>query len=174
MRRLLLLRHAKATISTGHHDHRRLLIDRGRRDAERIAAFLGASGLIPELVVHSDAGRAQETAEIALEAWPRPVEARSEPRLYEATRPELEAIVRGLPDAFACAMLVGHNPSIADAANHLVGDGAEFDLLRLSTKFPTASVAVLDFDVAHWRDVAPRSAKLACFATPDDPKVEKV
>jgi len=173
MRRLLLFRHAKATIATGHHDHERALIDRGRRDAARIAAFLKISGLVPALVVHSDARRARETAEAALELWPRAVEARSEPRLYEATRPEVEAIVRGLPDRVASVMLVGHNPSIADAANHLVGEGAEFDLLRLSSKFPTAGVAALDFDVAHWRDVAPHSAKLACFATPDDPNVLK-
>jgi len=46
--------------------------------------------------------------------------------------------------------------------------------LRISAKFPTAGLAALEFDVKHWRDVEPGSAKLACFATPDDPKVEKV
>jgi len=174
MRRLLLFRHAKATVATGHHDHKRALIDRGRRDAARIATFLKVSGLVPELVVHSDAHRARETAETALDLWPRSVEARCEPRLYEASRPEVEAIVRALPDAFATIMLVGHNPSVADVANHLVGEGAEFDLMRLSSKFPTAGVAAIEFAAAHWRDVKPGTGKLACFATPDDPKVEKV
>ena len=174
MRRLLLFRHAKATVMTGHDDHERALIERGRRDAARIAAFVAASGQIPELVVHSGARRARETAEIARAAWPRMVEARSEPRLYEASRPALEAIVRALPDSCASVMLVGHNPGVADLANRLVGHGADFDLLRLSAKFPTAGLAVLEFDVKHWRDVKPASATLACFATPDDPKLEKV
>ena len=174
MRRLLLFRHAKATVMTGHDDHERALIERGRRDAARIAAFLAASGQIPELVIHSGARRARETAEIARAAWPRLVEARVEPRLYEASRPAVEAIVRALPESFASVMLVGHNPGVADAANHLIGDGADFDLLRISAKFPTAGLAALEFDVKHWRDVEPGSAKLACFATPDDPKVEKV
>jgi phosphohistidine phosphatase len=174
MRRLLLLRHAKATVMTGREDHERALIERGRRDAARIAAFVGASGLTPELVIHSGARRARETAEIARAAWPRVVEARAEPRLYEASRPAIEAIVRALPDGCASVMLVAHNPGLADAANHLIGDGADVDLLRISAKFPTAGLAALEFDVKHWRDVEPGSAKLACFATPDDPKVEKV
>jgi len=174
MRRLLLFRHAKATAFTGHDDHDRALIERGRRDAARVAAFVAASGLIPELVVHSGARRARETAEIARAAWPRLVEARVEPRLYEASRHAVEAIVRALPDGCASVMLVGHNPSVADVANRLIGRGAELDLLRLSAKFPTAGLAVLEFDVAHWRDVKPGAAALACFATPDDSKVEKV
>ena len=174
MRRLLLFRHAKATVATGHDDHERALMERGRRDAARVAAFVAASGLTPELVVHSGARRARETAEIARAAWPRLVDLRVEPRLYEASRPTVEAIVRALPDGSASVMVVGHNPSLADVANHLVGDGADFDLLRISAKFPTAGLAALEFDVAHWRDIKPRSAKLACFAAPDDPKVEKV
>ena len=44
-------------------------------------------------------------------------------------------------------MLVGHNPGLADVANHLVGHGADFDLLRISAKFPTAGLATLEFDV---------------------------
>ena len=174
MRRLLLFRHAKAAVAAGHDDHERALMERGRRDAARVAAFIAASGLTPELVVHSGARRAKETAEIARAVWPRLIEARVEPRLYEASRPTVEAIVRALPDGSASVMVVGHNPSLADVANHLVGHGADFDLLRISAKFPTASLAALEFDVAHWRDVQPGSAKLACFATPDDPKLEKV
>jgi len=172
MRRLLLFRHAKAAPAAGYDDHERALIERGRRDAARVAAYLAAAGLTPELVLHSGARRARETAEIARAAWPRLVEARVEPRLYEASRPAVEAIVRALPDACSSVMVVGHNPSLADVANHLVGRGAEFDRLRLSAKFPTASLAALEFDVAHWREIKPGSAQLACFATPDDPKVE--
>jgi phosphohistidine phosphatase len=174
MRRLLLFRHAKATVATGHDDYERALMERGRRDAARVAAFVAASGLIPDLVIHSGARRTRETAEIARAAWPRLVDVRVEPRLYEASRPAVEAIVRALPDGCASVMLVGHNPSLADAAHHLIGRGADSDLLRISAKFPTGGLAALEFDVPHWRNLEPGSAALACFATPDDPKVEKV
>jgi phosphohistidine phosphatase len=168
MRRLLLFRHAKAIPATGRDDYERALVERGRRDAAAIGAFVAEIGLIPDLVLHSGAERARETAAIAMKAWPRRVEARAERGLYDATRPALEAIVRALPDKAASVMLVGHNPGLADLANALVGSGAKSETLRMAGKFPTSGLAVLEFDVDRWRDAAPGAALLARFATPDD------
>jgi phosphohistidine phosphatase len=171
MRCLLLLRHAKAIPSSGRNDYDRALIERGRRDAAHIGAFVAEAGMIPDLVICSGAARARETAAIVMKAWPRPLEARAEPSLYDATRAMLQAIVRALPDTAPSVMLVGHNPGLADLANYLVGSGAKSDLLRMAGKFPTSGLAALEFDVDRWRDVAPGSALLARFATPDDPRV---
>src|SRR5271154_7075911 len=113
MRRLLLLRHAKAIHPTGRDDFDRELIDRGRRDAERIGAFIAEIGMIPDLVVDSGAARTRATAAIVLAGWAAPVESRPDPRLYEATRGAVLEVVRGLDDAAAHVMLVGHNPSVA-------------------------------------------------------------
>ncbi|MGO8797685.1 MAG: SixA phosphatase family protein [Roseiarcus sp.] len=168
MRRLLLLRHAKAIPSTGRHDYDRALIERGRRDAAKIAAFVAEIGLIPDLVVYSSAERTRETAAIVAKAWPRGVESRAEPALYDAARPAILAVVRALPDTAPSVMLVGHNPGVADLANALVGSGAKSDTLRMAGKFPTSGLAALEFDVDRWRDVAPGSALLARFVTPDD------
>jgi len=173
MRRLLLLRHAKAAIATGHDDFERALIERGRRDATRIGGYMARAGLVPALIYHSGARRARETAELVRAAWPDFVEARVEPRLYEAARATVETIVRGLPDAAASVMIVGHNPSLIDVANRLAGRGDRGDLLRLSSKFPTGGLVALDFDVRRWREIEPAEATLACFVTPDDPKVER-
>ncbi len=168
MRRLLLLRHAKAVPATGRHDYERGLVERGRRDAAGIGAFVAENGLIPDLVIHSGAERTRETAAIALAAWPRPIEARAEPGLYDATRPALLTIVRALPEAAPIVMLVGHNPSVADLAATLVGRGDKSDMARMAGKFPTAGLAVLEFDVKSWRDARPGAARLARFATPED------
>ncbi len=168
MRRLLLLRHAKAVPATARRDYDRALIERGRRDAERIAAFVAEAGMIPDLVIFSAAERTRETATIVLAAWPRPVEARAEPALYDATRPAIHAIVRALPDAAASVMLVGHNPGVAELANVLAGRGAKIDMLRMAGKFPTSGLAALEFDVDRWRDAAYGAARLTRFATPDD------
>ncbi len=168
MRRLLLLRHAKAIPFTGRGDYERALVERGRRDAARIGAFLAEAGMIPDLVIFSGALRARETAAIVMKAWPQRIEARAELSLYDATRAGVHAIVRALPDTAPSVMLVGHNPGLADLANNLVGGGAESDVARMAGKFPTAGLAALEFDVARWRDVAPGSARLARFATPDD------
>jgi phosphohistidine phosphatase len=171
MRRLLLLRHAKAVPATGHDDHARGLIERGRRDAARIAATIAEAGLIPELVVHSGAERARETAAVVAKAWPQPVETRVEPALYDASRHAVLAVARELPDTASTAMIVAHNPGVADLANALVGGGRRSDIARMANKFPTAALAVFELDAPRWRDVAPGSARLLRFATPDDARV---
>lgn len=171
MRRLLLLRHAKAIPATGRDDYERTLVERGRRDAERIGAFVAQSGMIPDLVIDSGAARTRETATIVLEAWPRRVALQAEPGLYDATRHAIQEIVRALPDTAPHVMLVGHNPGVADLANHLVGRGARGEMLRMAGKFPTSGLAILEFDIEHWRDVEPGGALLARFVTPDDPHV---
>jgi phosphohistidine phosphatase len=168
MRRLLLLRHAKATPHAARSDYERALVERGRRDAAHIAAFLAESGMIPDLVVFSGALRTRETAAIVLKAWPQRIEARAEPSLYDATRAGVQAIVRALPDTAPSVLLIGHNPGLADLANALVGGGATSDIARMAGKFPTAGLAALEFDFNRWRDVAPGSARLARFVTPDD------
>ena len=38
----------------------------------------------------------------------------------------------------------------------------------LEEKFPTAALAVLDFDIAKWRDLRPGEGKLADFVRPKD------
>ena len=167
MRRLLLLRHAKAAHPTGGGDRERALVERGRRDAQRVGAFLAEADLIPDLTIHSGAERARQTAAIVVNAWPRANEARTEPGLYEAAAAGLYAIVRALPDAAPSVMLIGHNPSLADLADHLAGSGATSDVARMAAKFPTAGLAVLEFDIDRWRDAAPGSARLARFVTPE-------
>jgi phosphohistidine phosphatase len=168
MRRLLLLRHAKATPSTGHDDYERALVERGRRDAAAIGAFVAEAGMIPDLVIFSGALRARETAAIVMKAWPLRIEARAELSLYNATRAGVLAVVRALPDTAPSVLLVGHNPGLADLADDLVGGGAESEIARMAGKFPTSGLAALEFDVQRWRDVAPGSARLVRFATPDD------
>jgi phosphohistidine phosphatase len=38
----------------------------------------------------------------------------------------------------------------------------------LEEKFPTCALAILDFDIGRWRDVAPSSGKLVDFVRPRD------
>ncbi|THD50140.1 MAG: histidine phosphatase family protein [Bradyrhizobium sp.] len=172
MRRLLLLRHAKAVVATGRNDFERDLVERGRRDAARIGAYVAHAGLIPDLLLHSGAARTRQTAEAVLACWARKIETRVEPGLYEATRAAALAIAAALPERCASAMLVGHNPSIGDLANALTDTGAQVELMAMAARFPTAGLAVLEFDVVRWRDIAVRSAKLLSFVTPEDPRLK--
>jgi phosphohistidine phosphatase len=168
MRRLFLIRHAKTEPHIGRDDYQRRLTDRGRADARRVAAALAARKMLPEVLVHSGAARAKETAEIFAAEWKRKVELREEPGLYDASFASLLALARALPDKSERIGLVGHNPGLGELATALIGSGAEPDMRRLAAKYPTGAVAVLDFSIACWDDVERRSGALALYLTPGD------
>ena len=62
MRRLLLLRHAKAERSQpGGRDHDRVLAERGRADAKKLGVYLARHAFVPDRAVVSTAARTRET-----------------------------------------------------------------------------------------------------------------
>jgi phosphohistidine phosphatase len=170
MRRLFLIRHAKAEPGVGQDDYERALTDRGRDDARRLAAVLAARGQLPAVLVHSGALRTKQTAEIFAAHWPRRVELQEEVGLYDATLEMLYARTQALSDSVECVGLVGHNPGIHELAATLAGAGA--DLRRMALKYPTCAVAVIDFEVPSWDDVGRRNGLLSLFLTPAELEAE--
>jgi phosphohistidine phosphatase len=166
MLRLLLLRHSKAVPFTGSGDHDRALTERGRADAARLGAFIADQKIAPQAAVHSGARRTQETLAIVLRQVKAAVAVSLEPRLYEATGAAFTAVVRGAADTTAARLIVGHNPSIADAACRLAGAGDRRLLLKMASKFPTSALAVIDFDAPRWDDVDDGAGRLVHFTTP--------
>jgi phosphohistidine phosphatase len=50
----------------------------------------------------------------------------------------------------------------------LATSGPDKALQRMRAKFGTASLAVLGFEIAHWRDLAPGGGRLESFVRPKD------
>ena len=69
MKTLLVLRHAKSSWNdSALDDHQRPLNRRGRQDGPRMGALMREYGLVPDVVISSDAVRARLTAEAVAEA----------------------------------------------------------------------------------------------------------
>jgi phosphohistidine phosphatase len=166
MRRLFLVRHAKAELATGRVDHARKLTTRGRDEARRVARALAARRFLPDILIHSGAARAKETAEIFGAAWQGKIALEKDAALYDASLATLLERTRALPDAHKSAALVAHNPGLGELATILSGSGARSDLQRLAEKYPTGAVAVLDFGVSRWEEVERSSGMLALYLTP--------
>ena len=166
MRRLFLIRHAKTEPSVGRDDYERRLTGRGRDDAKRVAKALAARRMLPDVLIHSGAARAKETAEIFAAAWQGKVELQEDAGLYDASVTTLLARTRALADEHKRVGLVGHNPSLGELATALIGSGAEPEMRRLAAKYPTGAVAVLDFSIERWDDVERNAALLALYLTP--------
>ncbi len=63
-------------------------------------------------------------------------------------------------------MLIGHNPGMHAVADWLSGHGDDEVLDELGVKYPTAALAVISFDVAHWSDVRAGAGTLEDFKKP--------
>jgi len=172
MKRLLLLRHAKASPDgKGSRDHARELTARGRANAAQMGAWLHTSGYEPDLVLCSDAARTVETWEIAaqeLDAAPR-VEFLEQ--LYLAPAKRIQAIIRAVADV-ETLLVVGHNPGMEDCAATLARNPAGKDEAErhesLRQKFPTCALAVLEFDIPAWPALETGSGELVAFLRPRD------
>jgi phosphohistidine phosphatase len=166
MRRLLLLRHAKAVRLAAGGDHERGLTDGGRKGATALGRWLDAQAVLPDAVLVSTALRTRETAALVLAELPVRPDVRHERRLYLAEAPVILGLLRETGPAVRTLMAVGHNPDFAELAVVLAGHGNAAAYARMRAKFPTCALAILDFDSKDWRGLAPGAGSLAAFVTP--------
>ena len=171
MRRLMLLRHAKTeNDAPSGRDQDRRLDNRGRHDAAEIGGWIGRHPPFPEIVLVSHAIRAHQTWEIAWEAVkdlvPQP-QVELVPELYGADPAQLLQIIREASAADPkLLMLVGHNPGMHELALALAGSGDAAGRTALADNLPTSGLAIFDFAIDGWADVAFRRGCLVSFVSP--------
>lgn len=166
MLRLMLLRHAKSAWPAGTDDHGRPLAERGRQAASLIGRAMAGQGLVPDLAIVSTARRAQETWALVEPCLGAPVARRDEPRIYEAGTAAILAAIGEVEPGMATLLVVGHNPGFERLAAELVGEGDKRERARLGRKYPTAGLAVIDFDAGRWSDIERGEGTLVHFITP--------
>jgi phosphohistidine phosphatase len=170
MKTLTLLRHAKSSWDdTVPRDFDRPLNAKGTRAARTMGRHMRASALDFDRVVASPAVRVVQTLESVWDGFGRPLVPAWDRRIYLASAATLLDLVRETPDTVDRLLLVGHNPGLEDLVLLLVPDRPE-DQLRddVEEKFPTASLAEMQFDVARWADLSANGATLARFVRPRD------
>lgn len=166
---LWLLRHAKSSwVDDGLADHDRPLEARGQRAATLMAAYLQQRGARPRLALCSTARRAVETLERVAALLPDGLPVELDEDLYLASPGALLGRIRRIDEDVTTAILVGHNPGIAELARELARRGDRDALERLAARFPTGALAELRFPALHWGEIEPGSGRLDDFATPKE------
>jgi phosphohistidine phosphatase len=158
MRQLVLLRHAHAEPAVaGQADFDRPLSPEGQAEADAAGVWLEQHNYRPDRVLYSPSKRTTETLERVLAVLGN-VEARPEPRIYEATPGALMQIA---DEHRACGrvLMVGHNPGLEQTLA-LINSGQSGEFRGM----PAGGIAVLDLPV----DAAlePGIAGLAAFWWP--------
>lgn len=168
MKTLYLLRHAKSSWGDGSlDDFDRPLNKRGRRSVPLIAQYMRTHRLAPDAVLCSAAVRARATLDGIMDALSE-ADVHLERALYGARASDLLDRLHAVDDEAGSVMLIGHNPSIQALAVALAADHDAPLYGELRAKFPTGALAVLSGDIAHWRELAPRSMRLDAFVRPRD------
>ena len=156
MKTLMILRHAKSPHSEGVDDHERAIFPAARREIADLARQLAAAGLVPAVVLSSDAVRAAETARaysLAV-AGPEPVRLSA---LYEpGESADLLAAVQGCGGEAGIVLVVGHNPGMEDFCNRLTKH-PEVDRLG------TGTLAVFEVGIDSWPELRFGQARLTRF-----------
>lgn len=161
------MRHAKSSWSADDRaDHDRTLSPRGRDAAPKMGQWLKRQKLRPEMALCSTAARVSETLALIRPSLPADITILEKKKLYMALPREILAEIAKVGAEVSTLLVIGHNPGIGSLAHWLAGQGDKQDLQRIAEKFPTAAIAVLDFDVDSWREVDGETGTLRHFATP--------
>jgi phosphohistidine phosphatase len=159
VKRLVILRHAKAEKDARRADADRPLTARGESDAVEMGRRLARCGTHPDVIVSSPARRALETAKIVARELDFPwSEIRLEKRIYLADLDTLVRVVRGCGDTAETVLLVGHNPGVSELARSLVR--------RFSEDLPTCGAATVDCAADTWAVVRPGCGSLRRYDRP--------
>ena len=158
MKKLLLIRHAKAEKDSVGKDFDRPLKYPGIQDARFMADHIREAGIIPQLVVTSPALRTLTTAEIFADAF-KLADPKEEKSIYEASQQTWLKVINRLPDEFDIIAVVGHNPGVANILYYLTGQAREVH---------TSTCALVEFDLDKWSEVSGGTGKLTYYSSPKD------
>lgn len=164
---LSLFRHAKSSWDDpGVKDFDRPLAPRGETAAPRMGAFMAEHDIQPQLILCSPAVRTRQTLDLVLPHFNSDPTVVYQEGFYLAPASQLLARVRKVEAKVRHVMIVGHDPGMHGLAVELAGSGAPKLMQALAAKFPTAGLAVLDFELDKWSKVGPGGGQLRVFMTP--------
>ncbi|WP_350334860.1 SixA phosphatase family protein [Coralliovum pocilloporae] len=169
MLRLMLLRHAKSSwTGTTQTDFDRTLNERGRRSAALMGHHLSDHRLVPERILCSSAQRCRETLAGLLPYFSSAMDIDVSRPLYDAMDDDYIDHIHAFGGNARSLMLIGHNSATQDTALSLIGSGNPELIEQMNAKFPTAGIAVIDFDKTAWSTITASSGRLVAFFRPRD------
>jgi phosphohistidine phosphatase len=125
---LYILRHGKAGKRGAielKDDRKRTLTPKGRREMEEIARWMANAGIEPDWIATSPLVRAQETAEIVVEALDAADRLEEWEELAIGYHPDAIIGQLAAKDEGSEGMIVGHEPLLSQTIGHLISsDGS--------------------------------------------------
>ncbi|MFK7793069.1 MAG: histidine phosphatase family protein [Devosiaceae bacterium] len=167
LKTLLLMRHAKSSWRDEMLDDiERPLNGRGRRAASAMAPLVAAWQ--PQWIGCSIAQRTRETLAPIVQELTTPCEMTLSANLYDSNEAAYLRQIRSIPGSVNRALIIGHNPTLEDLLQALVGAAEPDALARLSEKLPTGTLITLECPIARWSELTSGCAHLVDVIRPAD------
>lgn len=159
-KKLILIRHAKSDLAEpALMDRERQLTERGLQDASFMADWLREAVGRVDIVYSSPAKRAQQTANVFIEALEPPTTHMIE-KLYDADIEDIINVINSIPSVITRAVLIGHNPGLTHTAEYLTQTTLH--------NIPTCGIVVMDMAVDEWSEAGRGTAIVTIFSKPKE------
>ncbi|AMM31319.1 histidine phosphatase [Sinomonas atrocyanea] len=171
LKRLIVLRHAKAAWPEGVPDADRPLAERGHADAPEAGKWLVKHHIIPDFILCSTALRTRQTTTwVCEELGDRAPTPKLESGLYAASAARMLAVVNHVPETVRALLIVSHMPGVQDLALRLASRDSDQDAyMDAASHFPTTGLAVFETETP-WAELDGQDARLVSFAVPRSKK----
>ncbi len=166
MKTLLLLRHSEADNSAlNFSDHERPLSEQGKQDSNLAKEWIIKAGFKVDNIFVSSASRTKSTAELIFPAYKKLLKIK--PELYLCSKIELINCLQKAEDTAETIAIVGHEPSMSESLNELVGSFRPDLKDIMHGEYPTTGISVIVFNTNSWKNIFPRDGTLDAFNSPD-------
>lgn len=156
MKKIYLMRHAKAEKNPIQNDFERRVNGTGKEDLKKLFLRLQNYQIKPDMIFASPAKRTAKTAEKLAKFYDFNKEKITYiDSLYTANAKELYNLTKNIGDFFNEIFIVGHNPALKEF-------GELLSTLCLDS-FPTSSVLCLEFNINSFTEIKIHSGKLVFF-----------
>ena len=167
MKKIYLIRHAKAQKDEITSDFERKLNHTGKEDLKRLFLRLQNYEINPDMIFSSPAKRTAKTAKKLAKFYNfNRGKITYINSLYTANAEQIYDLIKDMSRAFNEIFIVGHNPALKEL-------GELLSTLCLDS-FPTSSVLCLEFDINDFTQLKTHSGKLIFFEHIRALKSEKV
>ncbi|WP_113716747.1 SixA phosphatase family protein [Arthrobacter dokdonensis] len=167
IKRLVLMRHAKAAFPLGVDDHERPLAQRGHAEAPLAGRWLLENGIVPDFILCSSALRTRQTCTWVCEQLgdkaPTP---KLEQELYAASPRRMLSVVNHVPETVTTLMVITHMPGVQELALTLASRDSDQDAyMNMANAYPTSAFTVLEHS-GDWATLDGQDARVTHFVVP--------
>ena len=168
MKRIYLLRHAKAQMVSGINDKLRPLSLEGEEDAYQLGAFMRKKDYTPDAIFCSSALRTQQTYDQITKAFKVRITKYDENDLYNALAEEIIDVIHRADDQMQSILILAHNPGLHELALRLCDLETTPLVDRLMEGYHPATLSVFECPVQVWNDVQLGQNKMIDLQAPID------